>query len=90
MKKATQFMVEKVGYRGGYVWAVSEDFSRRYGEVPARKTQIWVQSGTPDVGMTLLDAYDVTHDPVYLDGARKAADALISGQHPLGGWNYVG
>jgi len=89
MKKATRFMVEKISYRGGYVWAVSEDFSRRYGEVPARSTQVWVQSGTPDVGMTLLDAYDVTHDPVYLDGARRAADALINGQHPLGGWNYV-
>ena len=89
MKKATQFMVEKVAYRGGYVWAVSEDFSRRYGEVPARATQVWVQSGTPEVGMTLLDAYDLTRDPVYLDGARKAADALIYGQHPLGGWNYV-
>lgn len=89
MKRATQFMVEKVGYRGGYVWAVSEDFSRRYGEVPARSTQIWVQSGTPDVGMTLLDAYDAVHDPVYLDAARRAADALIYGQHPLGGWNYV-
>jgi PelA/Pel-15E family pectate lyase len=89
MKRATQFMVDKVAYRGGYVWAVSEDFSHRYGEVPARATQVWVQSGTPDVGMTLLDAYDVTHDSVYLGGARKAADALIYGQHPLGGWNYV-
>jgi PelA/Pel-15E family pectate lyase len=89
MKKATQFMIEKVAYRGGYVWAVSEDFSRRYGEVPARNTQIWVQDGTPLVGMTLLDAYDATGDRFYLEGARKAADALIYGQHPLGGWHYV-
>lgn len=89
MKKSAQFMIEKVAYHGGYVWAVSEDFSRRYGEVPARQTQIWVQDGTPLVGMTLLDAYDATKDPLYLDGARKAADALIFGQHPLGGWHYV-
>ena len=89
IKKASTFMVEKVAYRGGYVWAVSEDFSRRYGEVPARQSQIWVQDGTPLVGMTLLDAYDLTHDPFYLDGARKAADALIFGQHPLGGWHYL-
>jgi PelA/Pel-15E family pectate lyase len=88
MKKAATFMIEKVAYRGGYVWAVSEDFSRRYGEVPARKTQIWVQDGTPLVGMTLLDAYDATGDRFYLEGARKAADALIFGQHPLGGWHY--
>jgi PelA/Pel-15E family pectate lyase len=89
IKKAAQFMVEKVAYRGGYVWAVSEDFSKRYGEVPARKSQIWVQDGTPLVGMTLLDAYDLTHDQFYLDGARKAADALVYGQHSLGGWHYV-
>ena len=25
---------------------------------------------------------------VYLDAARRAADALIFGQHPLGGWHY--
>lgn len=47
MKKATQFMVDKVAYRGGYVWSVSEDFSRRDGEVPARNTQIWIQGGRP-------------------------------------------
>ncbi len=88
MKKAATFMTEKVAYRGGYVWAVSEDFSRRYGEVPARQTQIWVQDGTPLVGMALLDAYDLTGDRFYLDGARRAADALVSGQHRLGGWHY--
>jgi rhamnogalacturonyl hydrolase YesR len=38
--------------------------------------------------MTLLDAYDLTRDDFYLEAARKAADALIYGQHPLGGWNY--
>lgn len=89
MKKAAQFMVEKVAYRGGYAWAVSDDLSRRWGEVPARETQIWVQSASPVVGMALLDAYDVTRDPLYLEGARKDADALIFGQHQLGGWNYV-
>lgn len=89
MKKAATFMAEKVAYRGGYVWAVAEDFSRRYGEVPARNTQIWVQDGTPLVGMTLLDAYDLTGDRFYLEAARKAADALIRGQHRLGGWHYL-
>lgn len=88
MKKAATFMIETVSYRGGYVWAVSEDLTKRWGEIPARPTQIWVQSGTPMVGMALLDAYDVTGDAYYLQGARKAADALIFGQHPLGGWHY--
>jgi hypothetical protein len=56
--------------------------------VPARATQIWVQDGTPLVGMTLLDAYDLTGDRFYLESARKAADALNYGQLPLGGWHY--
>lgn len=89
MKRATAFMADKVAYRGGYVWTVSEDLSTRWGEIPARPSQIWVQSpGTPHVGMALLDAFDVTRDPLYLATARRAADALIFGQHPRGGWHY--
>ena len=48
MKKATTFMAETVAYRGGYVWTVSEDLATRWGEIPARPSQIWVQAGTPD------------------------------------------
>lgn len=88
MKKASTFMTERVSLNGGHVWAVSEDLSTRWGEIPARASQIWVQDGTVDVGNVLLDAYDVTHDPVFLQGARRAADALVFGQHPMGGWHY--
>lgn len=88
MKKATQFMLEKIAYRGGYVWSVSEDFSRRDGEVPARGTQIWIQGGTPDVANAYLDAYEATRDPLFLEAARQAADALVYGQRPEGGWHY--
>ena len=88
MKKATTFMAETVAYRGGYVWTVSEDLAVRWGEVPARPSQIWVQAATPMVGMALLDAYDATRDRYYLDAAKRAADALIYGQHPRGGWHY--
>jgi len=49
MKKATRFMREDVAVRGGYVWVVSEDLSRRWGEVPARPSQIWLQGGTERV-----------------------------------------
>lgn len=82
-------MTEKVSVRGGYVWNVAEDFSKQYGEVPARKSQIWIQSGTPMVAMAFLDAFDATKDKVYLDAARRAADALVFGQHKLGGWHYA-
>ncbi len=89
MKKATVFFSTKVSHRGGYVWNVAEDFSRQDGEVPARKSQIWVQSGTPLVGMVYLDAYQATGDKFYLEVAQKAADALIFGQTPEGGWHYM-
>jgi PelA/Pel-15E family pectate lyase len=88
MKRATQFMLDRVAYRGGYVWSVSEDFKRRDGEVPARATQVWIQGGTPEVGHCYLDAYEATGEPVFLDAARRAAAALVYGQRPEGGWHY--
>jgi len=89
MKRAVTFMAEKVALRGGYVWPVSDDLRPRWGEIPARPSQIWVHAGTPMVGMTLLDAYDATGDRFYLEAARRAVDALVYGQHPLGGWHYL-
>jgi hypothetical protein len=89
MKRATQFMVEKVAYRGGYVWAELPDKSRRWGEMEAYPTMIWVQPpGTATVGHLFLDAYHATGDEYYYQAAAKAADALIAGQHRSGGWNY--
>jgi len=88
MKKAAIFMTETVAYRGGYVWAVSDDLAMRWGEVPARPSQIWVQAGTPTVGQALLDAWGATGDVYYLNAARRAVDALVFGQTPHGGWHY--
>src|SRR5262245_42934383 len=81
LKKAATFMVEKVAVHGGYVWVVSDDLSRRWGEIPARPSQIWLQGGTERVGHILLDAYEATGDAYYLQGARYAADAIVFGQH---------
>jgi hypothetical protein len=36
MKKATAFMTGTVALNGGYVWLVSDDLKRRWGEIPAR------------------------------------------------------
>ena len=88
MKKAATFMSEEVALQGGYVWLVSEDLSRRWGEVRARPTQIWLQGGTELVGEIFLNAYEATGDDYYLDAARKAADAVVFGQRPTGGWHY--
>jgi len=88
MKKASTFMAETVSNNGGYLWSYKEDFSEVFGEVPARKSQIWVQEGTSDMGDLFLDMYETTGDANYLNYAKKVAGALVYGQHPLGGWHY--
>jgi hypothetical protein len=90
MRRATQFMVEKVAYRGGYLWNYLPDFSRRWGEMEARETMIWLQPpGTSSMGHEFLDAYHATGDEYYYRAAEQVAAALIFGQHPSGGWNYL-
>ena len=90
MKKAAAFMTDEVAVGGGYVWNVLPDFSRRWGELEASPTIIWVQPpGTATVGHAFLDAYHATGDEQFYEAAKSAADALVRGQHPRGGWNYV-
>ncbi len=90
MKKATCFMMDKVSYQGGFVWQYLPDFSRSWGELEARRSMVWIQpSGTPTVGLVLVDAYEATKDNYYLNAALKLANTLIRGQLPCGGWNYV-
>jgi PelA/Pel-15E family pectate lyase len=89
MKRATRFMDEEVSTEGGYVWSYLPDMSRRWGEIEAKKTMIWVQPpGTATVGHLFLDAFHATSDEYYYGVAEKVAAALISGQHRSGGWNY--
>jgi hypothetical protein len=90
MKRATVFMVEKVSTNGGYVWSYLPDRSRRWGELEARDTMIWIQPpGTATMGHLFLDAYHATGDEYYYQAAGKVAAALIWAQHPSGGWNYL-
>jgi PelA/Pel-15E family pectate lyase len=90
MRRATGFMVERVAYRGGYLWNYLPDFSRRWGEMEARETMIWLQPpGTSSMGHVFLDAYHATGDEYYYRAAEQVGAALIWGQHPSGGWNYV-
>lgn len=88
--EATRFMVDTVSTNGGYVWSYLPDLSRRWGEMEAYETMIWVQGpGTVDMGHLFLDAYEVTGDEYYYRAAEKAAKALIWGQGDAGGWNYM-
>ncbi len=89
MKKATDFMMDTVSYNGGFVWSYSADLSEQWGEVPSRRTMIWVQDpGTIGVGRMFLEAYKATGEDFYLKQAQRVANALIWGQHPSGGWHY--
>lgn len=90
MLRSTRFMVEKVSTDGGYVWYYLPDFSRRWGEMEAYKTMIWMQSpGTVSMGHLFLDAYKATGNEYYYQAAAKAANAIIWGQSSEGGWNYI-
>jgi hypothetical protein len=90
MYKATKFMIDSVSTNGGYVWYYLPDLSRRWGEMEAYKTMIWVQDGgTVSAGHMLLDAYQVTGNDYFYQAAEKAAAAMVWGQSNEGGWNYL-
>lgn len=88
MRKASDYMANEVSNRGGYLQYYSEDFKELFGEIPARKTQVWVEAATPQFGELYLDLYNLTGDKTYLEYARSVANVLIYGQHELGGWHY--
>ena len=89
MARATDFMMNTVSLRGGFVWKYSLDLKERYGELKARDSMIWVEPpGTPSVGLMLVEAYKATDDWQYLDHADRVAGALVWGQLPSGGWHY--
>lgn len=91
MKRATRFMVEKVSTNGGYVWSYLPDMSRRWGEMEAYPSMIWIQPpGTATMGHLFLDAYHATGDDYYYQAAEKTAAALIAVQQDNGGWHYFG
>lgn len=87
--RASRFMDESVSLRGGYLMMYSEDLSRAWGELPARESMVWVQDpATVGMGRVFLRAHRITGDPDFLRLAERAADVLIFGQHPSGGWHY--
>ena len=89
MKKATEFMVEKVSNNGGYLWNYAPDFSRQWGELECKPSMMWIEGGTPMMGNVFLDAYHATGDPYYFKAAEAAANAIIWAQLDCGGWNYM-
>ena len=79
MQRAARFMRERVAYRGGYVWSYLPDFSRRWGEMEAYPSMIWIQPpGTATVGHLYLDCFHATRDEFYYQAAMEVADGLIA------------
>lgn len=90
MKRATEYMMNVAAYKGGFVWNYLPDYSRTWGELEAKRTMVWIQPpGTPSVGHLLLDIYHATGDEYYYESAKQVANALMWGQLPCGGWNYM-
>jgi PelA/Pel-15E family pectate lyase len=90
MKRATAFMTGTVAVHGGYVWSYLPDFSRRWGEMEARSTMIWLQApGTASMGHAFLDALHATGEDFFYRAAEQVAGALLAAQHPAGGWHYI-
>lgn len=87
LKRAVEFYRTKVGYHGGYGYAVSADLAKREGESKITATQAWMQPpATPAVGMAYLEAYRLTGESYLLDAARETAQCLIESQLVSGGW----
>lgn len=89
LKKAVDFFRTKIAVRGGYVYTVSADLTKREGEDLVTPTQVWIQPpSTSTVGEAYLSAYQLTGEKYLLDAARETAECLIQGQQRSGGW-YV-
>ena len=90
MIRASTYMDKNVSTQGGYVWFYLPDLSRRWGEMEAYSSMIWVQDGgTVSVGHMLLDAYQATRNEYYYQLVEKAAQVMMLGQSNEGGWNYM-
>ncbi len=89
LQKGVRFF-HSLNTHGGYVYFVTPDLSKRWGESPADENTIEVQPpGTPAVGQSFLKVYLVTGDQQALTAAKDAAYALIAGQNKYGGWDHT-
>ncbi|MFT5468155.1 MAG: PelA/Pel-15E family pectate lyase [Verrucomicrobiales bacterium] len=87
MKRAASYFRSNVAFAGGYAYDWSRDLSIVRVEGYESPTAIGIQPpGTPSVGLAMLEAYRVTEDPLFLQAAREAAQALIWCQMASGGW----
>lgn len=90
LRKATSFFHKRVSSHGGYLYRYSEDLTKGEGEERGDMKTVWIEPpGTPAVGLVLLDAYDATGEPTYLDAAHDTGMCLVRGQLRSGGWDNL-
>lgn len=90
MERAAAYFHDRIGNQGFYVWAYSEDLTRRRAEGgEVRRNVAWNQPpGSPSVGAAYIRMFEATGDVTWLTAARTTAYALISVQLQSGGWYY--
>ena len=87
MKKAVMFLRSNLSVNGGYASEWAKDLSEGRVEGRSSPTVISIQPpGTTTLGLALVSAYEATGDPLFLQGAREAAQALLWCQLSSGGW----
>lgn len=90
LRKAGAFYANQVARGGGYQARYTDDLSYARSEHGDGLEQIETQrDATPRVAMAFLEAHAATGDQLFLDAARQAALALVSGQLCSGGWDYT-
>ena len=90
MKRAASYFRTHVAFAGGYGWRWPQDLSNAQGEKAkhATPTLTMIQPpGTPSIGLSMLEAFQVTDDKLFLQGAKEAAQSLMWCQLASGGWD---
>ncbi len=90
MKRAAAFTRANLSFAGGYATKWSRDLKEvRTSDANAPSVISIEAPGTPVIGHVFLRAWQVTGDPLYLQGAREAAQALLWTQLATGGWSTL-
>jgi len=90
MKQAATFYTQQLSREGGFHFTYAANGSGGRSEHARGASQVETQrDGTPRAGLALLEAWEATRDPFYLEAARRTALALVRGQLCSGGWDYV-
>ncbi len=88
LKQALGFTRANLSFAGGYATKWSRDLKEVSTSNLKSPSVISIETpGTPVIGRLFLRAWKLTGDPLYLQGAREAAQALLWTQLASGGWN---